>query len=61
MYTRLLPDCKIRYGNKRIVLHGEPQAIHQEAICILRRFATSAMPYRVVADFRRYMLLRAVH
>jgi hypothetical protein len=61
MHTRSLPDYKIRYGINHIELHGERLAIHQEAKRIERQFAASALPYRVVADFDDYMLLRAVH
>lgn len=61
MYTQSFQGYTIRYGDNHIVLHGDSTAIHHEARCIVRRFAASALPYRVVADLKRCMLLRAAH
>ncbi len=61
MYTQSLPGYTIRYGDSHIVLHGDTVAIHHEARRILSRFAASALPYRVVADFKRCMWLRTTH
>ena len=60
MYTQTFQSYTIRYGESRIVLHGESTAIHHEARYIVRHFTASALPYVVVADFRRWMLLRAL-
>jgi hypothetical protein len=42
--------CKIYYYPGLIVLKGSEQSVHVEAHNILRRFACSAIPYRVVED-----------
>lgn len=43
-------NLNIRYENDRIILHGEPALIHQEAERIIERFRFSARPYRLCSE-----------
>jgi hypothetical protein len=43
-------QCRVYYYPGFIVLKGSQQSVHMEAHNILRRFAYSAVPYRVVED-----------
>lgn len=51
----------IEYLGDKIVLHGNVQAIHDEAEKILRRFANSANPYRLAEDSGHQIVLVATH
>jgi hypothetical protein len=43
-------QCKVYYYPGLIVLKGPQQSVHMEAHNILKRYAYSAIPYRVVED-----------
>ncbi len=50
-------ECTVHYYPGQIVLTGNPPQIQQEAHVILRRFACSAIPYRVIEDRGTRMVL----
>jgi hypothetical protein len=43
-------ECEVKYLPDQIILTGDTQAIHLEADKIIKRFAHSTKPFRVVAD-----------
>ena len=51
----------IEYLGNKIVLHGNIQAIRDEAEKILRRFASSANPYRIAEESGQQIILIASH
>lgn len=61
MQMQVGPDCTIRYTPQKVELVGDDGAIHQEARRIMRRFAATATPYRIVSDSRHRVLMRTVH
>ena len=51
-------SCRIIYRADEIVVRGEPPAVREETARILKRFACSATPYRLVSDNGSEAVLR---
>ncbi|EAR22860.1 hypothetical protein [Nitrococcus mobilis] len=50
-------SCRVEYQGERIVISGSSTEIHREAARIIRRFASSATPYRLVSDTANQVVL----
>jgi len=54
-------NCTVTYYPQTIVLQGQPEEVHKQADTIIKRFAFSPKPYRVMADTEREVVLTARH
>ena len=56
--TQKSRSCRVLYREGEIVIQGEPAAVQDEAARILKRFACSATPYRLVTNTGAEAVLR---
>lgn len=52
--------CRVEYQGEQIVISGPSTEIHREAARIIRCFANSATPYRLVSDTNNQIVLKPV-
>lgn len=50
--------CRVEYQGEQIVISGSSTEIHREAARIIRCFANSAAPYRLVSDTNNQIVLK---
>lgn len=50
--------CRVEYQGEQIVISGLSTEIHREAARIIRCFASSATPYRLVSDTNNQIVLK---
>lgn len=50
--------CRVEYQGEQIVISGPSPEVHREAARIIRRFANSATPYRLVSDTDTQVVLK---
>lgn len=50
--------CQVQYQREQIVISGSSTEVHREATRIIKRFASSATPYRLVSDTQNQVVLK---
>lgn len=50
--------CRVEYHGEEIIISGASTDVHREAARIIRRFANSAAPYRLVSDSDNQVVLK---